>query len=409
MGSIKRAACLSLVALLAECGGGGGGGGGTARRPAAGGAVGGIAEATNSFGFKLLQEVQAREETGENLFLSPFSVATALGMVYNGAAGETEAAMRQTLELGSLSVEELNEGYRGTLERLASVEAAVELRPANSIWYDRGFQVKRTFLDVNREYFAAEVAALDFGSPTAAPTINGWVDEATEGRIEELVDDPLDPDAVMYLINAVYFKGDWTIEFDAGLTAERPFHLPDGSVEQVPTMTHPGAVEVGHFSDAAVEAIDLPYGGASYSMTIMMPAPGGDVVTLLDSLDPARWHEIVNGLAATTMNVLLPKFVLEYAVELRDALSALGMGIAFSPAADFSELSDPSPAISRVIHKTFVAVDEAGTEAAAATAVEMKRGTPPPTFAVDRPFLFAIRDRESGMILFLGVVVRPLS
>jgi serpin B len=307
--STKRLTCLSFLAVLAS------------------GCHDGAAQRRDDDGF-------AQAGAGENILVSPLSVATALGMVYNGAAGSTQAAMRETLQLGELSVDDVNDGYRRLAGRLVDLDPVVEFLTANSIWYVRGFDVKQGFLDVTGEYFAAEVAAIDFASPSAAPTINGWVDNATRGRIEDIVDDPLDPEALMYLINAVYFKGDWTIQFDPDLTVDRLFYLADGSVKQVPMMTYPGPLEIRHFSDADVQAIDLPYGGDQYSMTIMMPPAGDDIDALAQSLDAERWHDIVNGLVRTRTNVLMPKLTLEYDLEMSDALKAMGMNVAFSHAAD---------------------------------------------------------------------------
>lgn len=402
MRSIERSVCLFLLALLAN-----GCTGSSAQQRAGGAAESELAQAGVAFGFKLLQQIHSREAVEQNIFISPLSVAAALGMVYNGAAGETEAAMRETLELGELTLAELNAGYRRLFDRLMGLDPAVEFLPANSIWYEQGFDVRQDFLAVNREYFDAQVAPLDFASPTAAPTINDWVDEVTRGRIEEIVDDPIDHEVLMYLINAVYFNGDWAIRFDSGLTVDRPFHLADGSVKQVPMMTYPGPVEVRHFSDGDVEVIDLPYGDEAYSMTILMPAAGGNIDALVESLDSERWQEIVTGLAPTGTNVLMPKFTLDYELELQDALRTLGMGIAFTHAANFSKICSKGLLISRVKHKAFVAVDEQGTEASAATAVELKRGLPPSLFAVDRPFVFVIRERSSGTILFMGRIMDP--
>ncbi len=368
-----------------------------------------LASVGNAFGLELFREIRARAPAEENIFISPLSVGAALAMVYNGSAGATEAAIRETLQLGTLSLPEVNDGYRLLFDRLGSLDAAVEFLPANSIWYSRNLDVKQEFLDLNREFFGAELTAVDFADPSTPPAINGWVSDRTAGRIEEIVDAAIDPTVIMYLINAVYFNGNWTIWFDRELTAARPFRLADGRVKQVAMMTYPGPQELGRFSDEEVDAIDLPYGNQAYSMTIVMPAADGDLEALVASLDYARWQEIVMGLAGTGTNVLLPKFKLEYELEMGEVLRRLGMEIAFSAAADFSKICDGGMFISRVKHKAFVDVNERGTEAAAATAVELKRGMRPTVFAVDRPFVFAIRERSSGTILFMGLIADPTS
>ena len=368
-----------------------------------------LIQSDNAFGLKLFREIHAQEDAGKNLFISPLSVAMALGMTYNGAAGATQEAMQETLELEGLSLEEVNQSYRSLIDLLADLDPTVEWLLANSIWYREGFPVRPEFLEVNQEYFDAEVAALDFASPDAAPTINNWVSENTNGRIEEIVDDPIAWDIVMFLINAIYFKGDWTLQFDKTLTADRPFTLADGSQKLVPMMTYPDPVEVGYFRDEHVEALDLTYGGKAYSMTILLPVGEGDIESLVGSLDAERWQGIVDDIAAAEFNVVMPKFTLEYELEMRNVLTALGMGIAFQDGvADFSEICcTPGDIwIGKVKHKTFVEVNEEGTEAAAATSVVMVCSATP-TVEVNRPFLFAIRERFSGTILFMGLIMDP--
>jgi serine protease inhibitor len=369
-----------------------------------------LIQSDNAFGLKLFREIHAQEDVGKNLFISPLSVAMALGMTYNGAAGATQEAMQETLELQGLSLEEVNQSYRSLIDLLADLDPTVEWLLANSIWYREGFPVLPEFLEVNQEYFDAEVAALDFASPDAAPTINNWVSENTNGRIEEIVDDPIAWDIVMFLINAIYFKGDWTVQFDPDLTADRPFTVADGSQKQVPMMTYPYSrvVEAGYYRDEHLQALDLPYGGRAYSMTILLPAREGQIGALVESLDSERWSSIIAGLESAELNVVMPKYTLEYELEMKDVLTALGMGIAFG-GADFSKIA-PGICISKVKHKTFVDVSEEGTEAAAVTSVEVvstSTASGPPTIHVDRPFLFVIRERFSGTILFMGLIMDP--
>jgi serine protease inhibitor len=364
-----------------------------------------LIQSDNAFGLKLFREIQAQEEPGVNLFISPLSVAMALGMTYNGAAGTTYEAMQETLELQGLTLDEVNESYRTLIDLLAGLDPSVQFLLANSIWYREGYPVRPQFLAVNQEYFDAEVAALDFASPDAAPTINGWVSEKTNGRIEEIVEDPIAANTVMFLINAIYFKGDWTLQFDPELTADRPFYLAHGGQKQVPMMTYPDAVDVGYYADEGVVALDLAYGGKAYSMTILMPAGDGDIAALVQGLDTERWASIVAGLTTSELYVVMPKFTLEYELEMNDVLKALGMEIAFTPGADFSKIA-PGIWIDKVKHKSFVEVNEEGTEAAAVTSVQMIDSAPL-AVVVDRPFLFAIRERYSGTILFMGLIMDP--
>jgi serpin B len=336
----------------------------------------------------------------------------ALGMTYNGAEGLTRDSMAVALELQGLTLDEVNQSYRSLIDLLAGLDPEVQWLLANSIWYREGFPVEQAFLDVNRTYFDAEVAALDFTSPDAAPTINAWVNEKTKGRIPEIVDDPIADDLVMFLINAIYFKGNWTKQFDPDLTGPMPFYLAGGGETSVPTMTHGVEVAVGYYRDADVEVLDLPYGGQAYSMTIVMPAEGTDVGSIVSSLAAQGWQGWIDGLATLEMHVYMPKFRLEYELGMNDVLEALGMGIAFDPfRADFSKIySGPENLyISRVKHKTFVDVNEEGTEAAAVTSVEVGITSMPPTVYVNRPFIFALREKFSGTILFIGLIMEPVS
>jgi serpin B len=334
----------------------------------------------------------------------------ALGMAYNGAAGETEAAMRETLALGEATPAEVGAAYRRLMERLLELDPAVEFLPANSIWYREGFDVRAEFVEQNQRDYDAEVTALDFDALDAAPRINGWVKEKTKGLIDEIVQPPIDPLMMLYLVNAIYFKGQWTDPFQPELTAPRPFRLADGSTKQVPTMAFAAPRPVGYFRGTGVEALELTYGDSAFVMTIVMPDDPRGIGELVESLTPERWTEIVRGLQVSAFEVYMPKFKMEYEITLNDALQAMGMGVAFNPGeADFSGIGrGPRPLyISEVKHKTYVDVNEEGTEAAAVTGIGVRVTSVPPRISVDRPFVFAIRERDSRAILFLGVMMEP--
>jgi serpin B len=370
-----------------------------------------LVAADNAFGLKLFREIHAGED-GENIFIAPLSVGMALGMAYNGADGTTKEAMRVTLELQGLELPEVNESYRTLIDLLRDLDPAVEFRIANSIWYDPAYTFEQDFLQVNRDYFDAEVTGLDFADPGAAPTINNWVDRNTNGRISEIVDSPISPELVMFLINAIYFKGDWTNPFDEELTREGTFTLADGSEKSVEMMSYsqPDTVAAYFDGNAGVQVLDMKYGGKAYSMTIVMPQQPADIDALVEGLNSEAWGRWIGGLAETRAQVTMPKFTLEYDIELNEALRALGMEVAFDPSnADFTKIYSGGERlyISKVKHKTFVDVNEKGTEAAAATSVEIGVTSLPPMIVVDKPFVFAIREKFSGAILFLGVMVDP--
>ncbi|MGI9175585.1 MAG: serpin family protein [Rhodothermales bacterium] len=362
-----------------------------------------VSEADNRFGLKLFRAL-SEDERDENLFISPLSVSMALGMTLNGADGETYTAMQETLELAGLSEEEINTSYQSLIELLTNLDRKVIFEIANSIWYRQGFAVEPPFIDASQTYFDAAIREADFGSPAAVVAINGWVEEQTRGKIDEIIDE-IDPDIVMFLINAIYFKGTWTYEFDEDDTRDEAFTQHDGTDVQVPMMRQ--EADLPYFETEAFQAVDLPYGDSLFSMTILLPREGHDVDDLADALDPAQWNDWVGRFATREVDLRLPRFKLEYEKELNDVLKSLGMEVAFTGLADFTRINrNGGLYIDYVKHKTFVEVNEEGTEAAAVTVVAIAftsagGGT---AMHVNRPFVFAIRERHSGTILFIGKV-----
>ena len=362
-----------------------------------------IIGASNRFAFDLLAQAN---RPNDNLFLSPLSASMALGMTMNGAAGETWNQMRNVLGFGSVAEEEINASYESLLELLVGLDPSVETAIGNSVWTRQGFPVHSDFLDTVREWFDAEVAELDFANPSASVRINEWVKAATHGRIEDIVRAVIPPNVVMYLINAIYFKGSWTFRFDSSETRPEPFYLDDGSTRTVPLMTLRG--ELPYQENSRFQAVDLPYGGGAFSMTVLLPQQGVSVDTLAASLDAADWEGIADGFHDTDVLLFLPRFRMAYERTLNDDLAALGMVDAFDLRADFSRLSPMGALlISKVKQKSWVDVNEEGTEAAAATAVEIVAVSSGPVVRADRPFLFFIRERLSGTILFAGKVASP--
>ena len=361
-----------------------------------------VIKAGNRFAFDLLAQAS---RPGDNLFLSPLSASMALGMTMNGAAGETWNQMRDVLGFGSLAEEEINASYRSLIELLAGLDPTVETAVGNSVWTRLGFPVHSDFLDSVREAFDAEVAELDFANPAASVRINEWVRAATQGRIEDIVPAMIPDNVVMYLINAIYFKGSWTFQFDASDTRTEPFYLDDGSTRTVPLMTL--REEIPYLENDRFQAVDLPYGGRAFSMTVLLPRQGVSVDSLAATLDAEAWEGIVDGFRETDMQLFLPRFRLPYERTLNDDLAALGMVDAFDHRADLSRLSPVDGLwISEVKQKAWVDVNEEGTEAAAATVVTIVESAPP-TVRADRPFLFFIRERLSGTILFAGKLASP--
>jgi serpin B len=364
--------------------------------------VSGVASANTRFGFKLLQDLRERDPVG-NIFISPLSISIALTMTYNGAVGETERAMAEVLEIGALDLSTINHSNKALRESLENPDPKVEISIANSIWSRQGVEFNPEFLERNRTFFGAEIASLDFSSPQATAIINEWVDTNTNGKIEKIVD-RINPQTLLFLINAIYFKGNWQDEFDESMTRPGIFHLSDGSEKQVQMMRREG--EYPYFRGENFEATNLPYGDGRVSMYIFLPNRNSNLNRFLRNLNDESWEDWISQLQDRRHELMLPRFKLEYEVRLNDALEALGMGIAFGGGADFSGMG-PSLFISEVRHKTFVEVNEEGTEAAAVTAVVGVKSLPP-AFRVDRPFFFAIYDTETETILFMGTVTEPM-
>ena len=363
--------------------------------------------AGNLFAFDLLREAS---RPGDNLFLSPLSASVALGMTMNGAEGETWNQMRDALGLGGLTEEEINAGYASLIQILIELDPAVETAIANSVWTRLGFPLHADFVEVVREFFRAEAMELDFRSPSASGRINEWVRSATGGQIEGIVPAVIPPDVLMYLINAIYFKAPWTFEFDPDDTRTEPFYPEDRSPQTVPLMTI-----LRHFpylGTSQFQAVDLPYGGGAFSMTVIVPREGVRVDDVVASLDATAWGNIATGFGDTEVELFLPRFRMEYEHELKDDLIALGMVDAFTAEkADLTRLSPRDLFIAGVVHKALVEVTEEGTEAAAVTVPTLvpPPSIPPPPIVVraDRPFLFFIRERLTGAILFVGKLTHP--
>lgn len=362
---------------------------------------------SNTFGFDLLKEVDgAREASTPNTILSPISASMALGMALEGADGGTFTAMKDALRFQGLSREEISASYRGLLDILLELDPEVELGIANSAWSREGFPFHTNYFDAVTETFDAEVQELDFNAPGAKDIINGWVNEKTNGRITEIIDviNPLD---ILYLINAVYFKGSWTTKFKTADTHPGNFQLESGQSVSVPTMSgEEMPIRLGQVG--GIQVGELPYGGDAFAMVVVVPPHGTEVGDLVNQLDDDTWATWLGSTSEGKFTVHLPKFELEWDGMLKNALSTMGMGPAFVPEADFSRMTPAVDAhISAVRQKTFMKVDEEGTVAAAVTSVTVGVTSAPPGLYVDRPFLVAIRERLSGTILFLGVVRDP--
>lgn len=363
----------------------------------------GIAQAVNAFSFNLLAAAQA-EAPAATIFLSPLSASMALGMTMNGAAGTTFDQMRTVLGFGALPQEEINAGYKGLIALLADLDRTSDMRVANSIWAREGVPFVPAFLSAGRDWFDAEVQSVDFNNPATLVLVNDWVKAKTGGKIPKLLDS-FDPGIVMTLINAIYFKGSWREPFDSKHTSPGTFRGTQGN-QSVPMMRRTGGFFLAGHPDH--QAVELLYGNGAFAMTLLVPREGKTVPEVAAGLTPATWGSLVGGMREEyRAELVMPKFRLDHSRALRSDLEALGMSDAFADhLADFSRLVNPPPslAISSVLQKTFLDINEQGTTAAAATAVNIVETSAPEPVIIDRPFLLVLRERLSGTILFIGQI-----
>ncbi len=368
-----------------------------------------IVEANNKFGFKLFSEILKNNSSEKNVFISPSSVAIAMAMTYNGASGSTKQAMAKTLELQGMDLQAINFGYARLTSLLENPEAKVQLTIANSLWADKDASFRSDFLQKAQDFYQAKVTTLNFQDAEAPNIINSWVTEKTNGKINKIVG-KVEPEQVLFLINAIYFKGQWSNKFDKSKTANYPFNLTSGKQKQQQMMPQNG--EYQYQENEQFQAVSLPYGkDGKISLYIFLPKPNSNLQALQQNLNSENWEKWMTQFKTREGFIRLPRFKTDYEVTLNDALKALGMEEAFSSKADFSEMGK-NLAISQVKHKTFVEVNEEGTEAAASTSVGIVatsfREKPEPfRMIVDRPFFCAIRDRQTGSVLFMGSIVDP--
>ena len=360
----------------------------------------------NAFTFDLLRAVR-KHSTDANVFISPLSVSMALNMTLNGAAGTTADEMRTALRESGYSTADINAYSRELREALLRADPKTTIGIANAIWYCQGATVKAPFIEANRTYYDAEVQALDFFSPSATATINGWCAQKTHNKIKEIVKQ-VDPTTFMYLINAVYFKGAWTTRFEKKNTRSGDFRRADGSTQTVQMMN---LMDTFRYASSNVcDYLEMDYGNHAFSMVIMLPKDGKTTRDVIATMDGKKWADAIQSLTLKEIRVLLPRFKAECEYPMHEhILPDMGMKLPFnSELADLSGIADIGAFgrlfISSVIHKTFVQVDEEGTEAAAVTSIDIVGSNESSFFIVDRPFLFVIREKSTGVILFIGEI-----
>jgi serpin B len=365
-----------------------------------------IIDAGEQFAFELFHQTCSLS-TDENIMISPLSVSYALGMAYNGAADSTLEAFNEVLHFGDLTNQEVNETYKDLMGQLIQLDDDVEFSIANSIWYRLGANVLEDFIATNQEFFDAAVRELDFSDPASVDVINDWIADKTNDKIQDMLD-YIPPGVYMYLVNAIYFNATWKYEFDKDDTYSGTFYKEDESTSQADFMKLKGTLNYTSHNDYS--AVELPYGDSAFSMVALLPAEGSTVSELIAMLDRDTWKERGTYSSPQEVQVELPKFKYEFKTLMNDHLSNLGLGVAFGGAADFSRITEETDLyISRVIHQTFIDVNEEGTEAAAATIVEMRETSiqVPVSIKFNRPFLYIIKENSTGAIMFMGKVGQP--
>lgn len=367
-----------------------------------------VIQKNNLFGIDLYKTV-ALDDAGENLMLSPLSASAALTMLLNGCDGDTRQQIMEMLGYGDFSVEEINETYNSLVDQLLVADQEVQLGLANAVFYRNGFDIMPSYMDAMQNEFNAHIEGLNFDAPEALETINGWASDNTNGKIPEVINQ-ISGDAVMFLLNALYFKGSWSQKFDPEGTVEEAFNFDDGTSANVPFMH--GEIPSRMFEGEGYKVLELTYGRKNFSMVLVVPGNGLEAFN--QQFERDTWIEItemLNGQSEMDVDVSMPRFTFEYEKVLNDQLALLGMIDAFDPVlADLSGISDHSLVVSFVKQNTFVDVNEEGTEAAAVTTIGIEVtsiGDPPPTFRIDKPFIFAIRERTTNTLMFIGQVVSP--
>jgi serpin B len=435
-GWVAGAAIVALLAaavLVAGCGGGGTGAGiqspaGSSGSSGSSGGSGGTSNATptavaqaianatpvdpsivsadNAFGLTLFDTLLPQNGSG-NIAISPLSVAMALQILYNGAAGSTQTAMAQTLDLGTLSLQGLNSDNAALQASLTNPDPAVQLVIANSLWLDQtNSPVLPSFTQADQTYYGATVGDLS-GAPA---NVNAWVSNETQGLIPQLL--PPGTYATAIIANVLYFKGQWTSAFNPDNTTAATFTLNDGTQTSAQMMQQTGsfAYTAGTLYGTSYQAARIPYGQNRFSMFIILPEAGADIASFAASLTASDLNSVAGQLQPDMIALGLPRFTASFGSLLNTPLQSMGMGVAFTASANFSGLA-PGFAVGLVEHKTVVEVNETGTVAAAATGIGVATvaGPPPTTMVMNHPFFYAIEDDTTGELLFIGLLMNPNS
>lgn len=369
-----------------------------------------LIESENSFAFNIFRNVVENAGLSENIIISPLSISSALSMTLNGANGTTREAMLNTLSMNGITPEQINISYKDLTEALLTVDKRVLMTIANSVWTEDRITAKKTFIDVLTDYYNAESKSFSITDPAAPDKINEWIGDKTNGLITKMID-KLEDNTVMLIINAIYFKGKWKLQFDEKYTGQEPFYKPGGESVEVPMMKQTDDFKV--LDGDGFLIAEFPYGQGNFVMDIILPDTRDGVNTLLPSVTDAAFSGWIKQMTSRETDVFIPRFKYGFKKKLKDILSDMGMGIAFTEGADFTNITDfPPLLINDVTHQAFIETNEEGTEAAAVTVVDVGLTSvplEPLVFNADHPFLYIIRETTTNSIIFMGRVTDPLA
>ncbi len=364
-----------------------------------------IVEANNEFAFSIFKEI-AKEETKANYMISPVSASLALGMVCNGAKNETLNAFNQAFNYGDASLNEINTVNQSIINHLTENTFGSTFSIANSLWIDNRFPVKEEFIKLNKRFYNAEVQNLDFKNSNSVNIINNWVSDKTQEKIPTIIED-IPSNMVMYAINALYFKSDWKYTFDKKNNTLEPFYIDLQSLKETEMMNM--SEDLLYLENNFFSSVLLPYKNDKYNMVLLLPNINKSIKEVISVLDEKQWKQWLNQYTKERVSLSLPKFSFSYEKMFNKALKNMGLGIAFTDRADFSGISNTATQISFVLQKTYIEVNEQGTEAAAATAVGIGTTSIGLDYklVLNRPFLFLITEKTTQAISFIGKIGSP--
>lgn len=368
-----------------------------------------LIESENKFAFDIFKETLGSSELSKNIVISPLSISIALSMTLNGASGSTRESMFEALRINGINTEILNSSYKNLSDELLNIDKRILISVANSVWTENSFTAKKPFTSILTDYYSAESKSFDIDDPQAPKQINNWIEGKTNGLIKEMIE-KLNDNSVMLLINAIYFKGKWKSQFNPRNTVQSSFYKQDGASSVVPMMKQTSEYKI--FQGNGFVMAEFPYGQGNFVMDIILPDKQAGLNAIIPDLNENNFKTWIARSFVRKTDLTFPKFKFGFKKQMKDILTNMGMGIAFTDYADFSNISDVGLLINDVIHQAFIETNEEGTEAAAATVVDIGFTSMPVSnfiLNVDHSFIYIIRETTTNTILFMGTVSDPLA